>query len=319
MEATEKDELYHHGILGMKWGVRRYQNKDGSLTNAGKKRYVDEEEDSSKSTTKKSVSEMTTTELQAYKQRLQLEKDVFDLQKKVNELNPPKENTVKKMLSTMGPKLAEKVWNDVGKQALNKYLENKLKVEKPLTELDKLKEEAEKWKQKASIAKDQKNYRDDVEKYERGKERYEKERADEKLRNKRMSDLEKMAYAEDKERSKQTKSDDKARNRAQKDVDEYNKSWWKSDSVKPTGDSEHVDKNNSRHQTKTLSIEDKTIERFVATGDDIIGTGTNSSTRWTTKDYDHYSNVGKSYTENSEGLSRLMSIPVNMSEDKSGR
>ena len=32
------DELYHHGVKGMKWGVRRYQNKDGSLTKAGKKR-----------------------------------------------------------------------------------------------------------------------------------------------------------------------------------------------------------------------------------------------------------------------------------------
>ena len=32
-------ELYHHGILGMKWGIRRYQNKDGTLTEAGKKRY----------------------------------------------------------------------------------------------------------------------------------------------------------------------------------------------------------------------------------------------------------------------------------------
>lgn len=30
--------LEHHGIIGMKWGVRRYQNKDGSLTPAGKKR-----------------------------------------------------------------------------------------------------------------------------------------------------------------------------------------------------------------------------------------------------------------------------------------
>ena len=30
-------ELYHHGIKGMKWGIRRYQNKDGSLTQAGKK------------------------------------------------------------------------------------------------------------------------------------------------------------------------------------------------------------------------------------------------------------------------------------------
>lgn len=32
-------ELTHHGILGMHWGIRRYQNPDGSLTEAGKERY----------------------------------------------------------------------------------------------------------------------------------------------------------------------------------------------------------------------------------------------------------------------------------------
>ena len=32
------NELYHHGVKGMKWGVRRYQNADGSLTDSGKKK-----------------------------------------------------------------------------------------------------------------------------------------------------------------------------------------------------------------------------------------------------------------------------------------
>lgn len=42
-DLISSEELYHHGIKGMKWGVRRFQNADGSLTAKGKQRYGDKD------------------------------------------------------------------------------------------------------------------------------------------------------------------------------------------------------------------------------------------------------------------------------------
>lgn len=42
------DELYHHGIKGQRWGVRRYQNPDGTLTDAGRKKLLKFQKKSSK-------------------------------------------------------------------------------------------------------------------------------------------------------------------------------------------------------------------------------------------------------------------------------
>lgn len=75
------DVLIHYGILGMKWGVRRYQNKDGSLTSAGKKRYSDNNDikDAPQKNTeepkKKSVKDMSDEELRREVNRMQLEQN----------------------------------------------------------------------------------------------------------------------------------------------------------------------------------------------------------------------------------------------------
>ena len=79
--------LQHHGIKGMKWGVRRFRNKNGTLTAAGKKRYSQDDWSSdakeASALRRKSVNQMSNAELRKYNERVRLEQEY-------SRLNPSK-------------------------------------------------------------------------------------------------------------------------------------------------------------------------------------------------------------------------------------
>ena len=76
-QYQKTDELYHHGVLGMKWGVRRYQNKDGSLTARGKRRRQMSADAAEVSRLKKKrVYEMSNEEIRKVNNRSKLENEL---------------------------------------------------------------------------------------------------------------------------------------------------------------------------------------------------------------------------------------------------
>lgn len=84
--------ICHHGIKGQKWGVRRYQNKDGSLTPEGKKRYS---EDYLSAHSGKSVKEMSDDELRRANNRLNMERQYAQLTKQKSKVKAATDAVIK--------------------------------------------------------------------------------------------------------------------------------------------------------------------------------------------------------------------------------
>lgn len=103
---TSTGELYHWGVKGMKWGVRRYQNKDGSLTPRGRKRQkelsADEKERAARKADLKNRRTMSDADLKKKIERLKMEKEFKNL---TNEDINSGKTFVNEIMSSAGKKV----------------------------------------------------------------------------------------------------------------------------------------------------------------------------------------------------------------------
>lgn len=206
-------ELYHHGTKGMRWGIRRYQNSDGSLTAAGRVRYgaskvgaavakasksvgrkasaaikKRREEKRVEKLRKKPLSKLTDAELKERIARMTEEKKALDLKKQMSTLNSDTMAMGKKFMSAAATKVVAPAMIDAGKKVLTKWLETKGFELAGLNEakdsvFDSLKKEADTIRKQREISEDKRKIREN-DLWNKKKDADEKEERDKATRKK---------------------------------------------------------------------------------------------------------------------------------------
>lgn len=240
-----QNELYHHGIKGQRWGIRRFQNKDGSLTKAGQRRAakleaeyekvtgkkVSSSSSSSKSSGKKSIKDMTDDELREITNRLNAEKNYMEAQKnhisaqtQLSSLQPKQTNKGKELVKEVFDDVIKPAAKNVGKQYLEKMLKEATGID-PKNSIDALAKEAEKagymkkiYEAKDAAYKNLKNERQEAEYQANKKKARDDEKAAEENKKRSAEEYSKETGSSPNQHSYRKKYENKGKNFVKDDI-----------------------------------------------------------------------------------------------------